>query len=600
MHQNNDVAHSASVHSCWSQPLLKAAICVGSLIAGATLISIATPETWLSAGASQSGRLPETVLLDFTAKWCSPCQQMSPIIDRLGEQGYPVMKVDVDQQRALTERFRIDAMPTFVLLVNGREVMRQTGATSEAQLRRMLLQIPTWQQEFARQDAQQKATRTASNATTPSPFSIDLGESESAAPVFAENKPKRGFGGLPLPFMNRDQEKSQVVAAAATPPVIRGQTSDAVTTAPVSHSDPMRASTRLRVKDAGGINYGSGTILESRVGRTLILTCGHIFRHLDDKGIVEVELFPNGDKPVMYIGKVLHFDLDSDVGLVVIPTTEPLSVISLASINEPLQVGDSLRSIGCSGGDEPTTEIVEVTSVNKYDGPDNIECTGLPVPGRSGGGLFRGTELVGICIAADPKDRRGVYTGLNPVYDLLEQTGFGHLLPMGRPAAAPAPVVAEVPAAANPPQARVAANTDHTIPETTVADPAALFAHASTSTKSEDRAATAHELQAVLGQAPDSEIICIVRPKNPQIPSRVVVIHEASPKLVGYLLDSVGSLPDSPGSLNEVLARSEGLVPTTAVDTVSPFAPADFDAPPAFTVPEKRQSPQRPASPRGF
>jgi len=545
--------------------------------------------------------MPETVLLDFTAKWCSPCQEMSPIIDRLAEQGYPVMKVDVDQQRAIAERFRIEAMPTFVLLVNGREVMRQTGATSEAQLRRMLLQIPTWQQEFARQDAQQKATRTASAETPSSPFSIDLGESHPAAPAFAENKPKRGFGGLPLPFMNRGKEKAESVAEVHEPATIRGQTADTTRTQPVSTSDPMSASMRLRVKDAEGINYGSGTILESRVGRTLILTCGHIFRHLKDNGVVEVELFLGGEKPVLYIGKVLHFDLQSDVGLVVIPTTEPLSVISLASINEPLQVGDSLRSIGCSGGDDPTVETVEVTSVNKYDGPDNIECTGLPVPGRSGGGLFRGKQLVGVCIAADPKDRRGVYTGLHPIYDLLEQTGFGHLLPVGRPATLPMQLAE---ATAEPDSTATATPTPPANksrpPSSDVTDAATLFAGIPTKSPSPNAAATVQELQTVLGQAPDSEIICIVRPKNPQIPSRVVVIHEASPKLVSYLLDSVGSLPASPGSMNEVLARSEGLVPTSAVDIVSPFAPVEFDSAPVFIERENRLPPQRPASPRGF
>lgn len=600
MHQNRDVAPTSSVRSALAHGLLTGTICLGSLIAGATLIIMALPDTWLSAGATQSGRMPETVLLDFTAKWCSPCQEMSPIIDRLAEQGYPVMKVDVDQQRTLTERFRIDAMPTFVLLVNGREVMRQTGATSEAQLRRMLLQIPTWQQEFARQDAQQKATRTASSETTPSPFSIDLGEAQPAAPVFAENKPKRGFGGLPLPFMNRNKEKAEAVAAAQEPAIVRGQSGEA-RVAPVSTSDPMSASTRLRVKDAAGINYGSGTILESRVGRTLILTCGHIFRHLEDKGVVEVELFLGGEKPVLYIGKVLHFDLDSDVGLVEIPTTDPLSVISLASINEPLQVGDSLRSVGCSGGDNPSVEVVEVTSVNKYDGPDNIECTGLPVPGRSGGGLFRGRQLVGVCIAADPKDRRGVYTGLDPIYDLLEQTGFGHLLPVGRPATLPQALVAETTSATtNAATATTPPAAKTRTPSIEVADPAALFAGVTTKAQAANPAAVAQELQTVLGQAPDSEIICIVRPKNPQIPSRVVVIHEASPKLVSYLLDSVGSLPDSPGSMNEVLARSEGLVPTSAVDTVSPFAPVEFEAAPKFPERENRLPPQRPASPRGF
>lgn len=599
MHPNRVVAPSSSVQSTWTQKLWAGAVCLASLLAGAALIMSAAPQSRLRAGATATGRLPETVLLDFTATWCGPCQQMSPIIDRLAEQGYPVRKVDVDQHRALAERFRIDAMPTFVLVVNGQEVMRQTGATSEAQLRRMLLQIPNWQQEFARQSQPGRPAAPPQDHPA-SPFAIDLGDAQPLAPVFAENKPKRGFGGLPLPFIGRNKSKPEVVAEVAEPAIVRGQSGDASAPAEKPTNDPLSASTRLRVKDAEGINYGSGTILESRVGRTLILTCGHIFRNLEQQGVIEVDLFTQGDKPVTYIGKVLHYDLDADVGLVVIPTTEPLSVISLASMNEPLEVGDTVRSIGCSGGDLPTTEVIEVTAVNKYDGPDNIEGTGLPVPGRSGGGLFRGQQLVGVCIAADPKDRRGVYTGLNPIYDILEQTGFGHLLPVGRPSAVPAHFAETSSPAAAPVGTTGPVKPKTDVLLTNVADPAALFADATAKPRGGNDPQASRELHAVLGQAPDAEIICIVRPKNPQIPSRVVVIHEASPKLVSYLLDSVGELPDSPGSMNDVFARSEGLVPTTAVDAVSPFAPVEFEAAPTFPEPAKRPPPQRPASPRGF
>ncbi|OYW24554.1 MAG: hypothetical protein B7Z55_01845 [Planctomycetales bacterium 12-60-4] len=366
----------------------------------------------------------------------------------------------------------------------------------------------------------------------------------------------------------------------------------------------MAASTRLRVKDVGGMNFGSGTILESRVGRTLILTCGHIFRQLGEDGIVEVDVFISGQKPVTYVGKVITFDLETDIGLVAIPTSQRIAAIPLASIDKPLQVGDSLVSIGCGGGDLPSRENVEVTAINKYTGAANIECTGLPVQGRSGGGLFHNKELVGVCIAADPKDHRGVFTALGPVYEILEKVGFGHLLPVGRPAEAPvvATAAADVPAPTMPAAPPMFAESG-ALPGEVDLGSAIAEAEFANGTSGNSPGNGANDLQQVLGQAPDSEVICIVRPKNPQIPSRVVIIHEASPKLISYLLDSVGNLPANPGSMNDLFSRSSGLVPTTAVESSapSPFATNSFAASPfspVETLPASTARPLRPTSPR--
>lgn len=609
MHPQLDAAPTDSLMSTWTNRLLQIAVCLGCLATGAALVVSASPRTPLNAGPTPQESGGESVLLDFTATWCGPCQQMSPIVDRLAQEGYPIRKVDVDRQRALAERYQITSMPTFVLVVDGREVMRQPGATSEAQLRRMLREIPSLQREIAAAPTAKPMPRRLTGGNSggadefgPSPFAIELGNPAPADSLAAAAPRKKGFG---LPFFQRDPPATPPASTPAEP-IVRAQSGDGeVPAAPAAAADPMQASTRLRVKDAGGMNFGSGTIIESRVGRTVILTCGHIFRQLGTDGIVEVDVFLRGQKkPITYVGKVIQFDLETDIGLVAIPTSQRLSATPLASIDQPLVVGDSLLSIGCGGGDLPTREAVEVTAVNKYTGPENIECTGEPIQGRSGGGLFRGKELVGVCIAADPKDRRGVFTALGPIYTLVEKCGFGHLLPVGRPAEAP------VVAATSP-------SLDQVVPEVVSPfdqagalpgeiDLGAAVAEAAQSTPSGEtgvtQTASAADLQQVLGQAPDSEVICIVRPKNPQIPSRVVIIHEASPKLIGYLLDSFGGLPSKPGSLNDVFTRTNGLVPTTAVETLapSPFA-AGSSAPsqsPTFQAMTPAPKPHRPTSPR--
>jgi thioredoxin-like negative regulator of GroEL len=77
------------------------------------------------------------VLLDFDADWCGPCRQMHPTIDRLAENGYPVRRVNVDNDPVLAEKFDVQGIPCFVMLVEGREVDRVVGRTNYNRLKQM-------------------------------------------------------------------------------------------------------------------------------------------------------------------------------------------------------------------------------------------------------------------------------------------------------------------------------------------------------------------------------------------------------------------------------------------------------------------------------
>lgn len=549
--------------------ITQALVCLACFAAGATLVALATPTSRVAAGASQPGApLPDTVLLDFTATWCGPCQQMSPIVDRLAQQGYPVRKIDVDRERDVAERFGIQSMPTFVLVVNGREVMRQTGMTSEAQLRRMLQQIPQWEQELGEKARRNSGgTQLASNDVFDVP-PVDLGPVEATPP---KTEPKRPF---PLSLFPR--QKPNTPRPAQDAPAVRAQSRDEPPAAPVI--DVLtNASVRLRVKDATGTNLGSGTIIQQRSTQTLILTCGHLFNNLAENGLVEVDVFDSQRRAETHVGRVLLVDQDADLGIVAIHATEPIAPVSIASLDQALVVGEKLLGIGCGGGQAPTREELAVTALNKYVGPDTIECTGLPTQGRSGGGLFRGKELIGVCILADKEGERGVYCGLKPIYDLIEKSGNGPLLPVGRP------VISTELAATTP-----ATSPKATSPLPPPAEPnfGRLFAEETAAATESTNAA--EELRTSLEQTPDAEIIVIVRPKHSAAPSRVVVVNQASPKLLSYLLDvpGPGAIPAATLAAETPAPRAESLTPTSAnARTLEE----------AFAVPRK---PTRPASPR--
>ncbi len=78
------------------------------------------------------------VLIDFWATWCGPCMRQGPIVEGLAEEGYAVGKVDVDQNMALAQQFRVVSIPTLILFKDGAEVKRFVGLTSKEELKAAL------------------------------------------------------------------------------------------------------------------------------------------------------------------------------------------------------------------------------------------------------------------------------------------------------------------------------------------------------------------------------------------------------------------------------------------------------------------------------
>jgi thioredoxin 1 len=81
------------------------------------------------------------VLVDFWAAWCAPCRMLAPTVEAVAEKyasNARVVKLNVDDNPSVSQRFGIKGIPTLILFKNGREEERVVGATSEQAISRML------------------------------------------------------------------------------------------------------------------------------------------------------------------------------------------------------------------------------------------------------------------------------------------------------------------------------------------------------------------------------------------------------------------------------------------------------------------------------
>jgi thioredoxin 1 len=81
------------------------------------------------------------VIVDFWAEWCGPCRAVSPILEQIAEERgdeLRVVKVNVDEEPELQQRYGILSIPTILLFKGGEPAAAAVGAQPKRMLERSL------------------------------------------------------------------------------------------------------------------------------------------------------------------------------------------------------------------------------------------------------------------------------------------------------------------------------------------------------------------------------------------------------------------------------------------------------------------------------
>lgn len=81
----------------------------------------------------------EPVLVDFWATWCGPCMRISPVLEKIAQDGIiKVGKVNVDEQMQLAIKYRVEVIPTLLFFKDGQIIVQKHGYMDEQEIKSII------------------------------------------------------------------------------------------------------------------------------------------------------------------------------------------------------------------------------------------------------------------------------------------------------------------------------------------------------------------------------------------------------------------------------------------------------------------------------
>jgi len=82
-------------------------------------------------------RSSKPVVVDYWAEWCGPCRMVAPVLEEIANEygdKIDVVKLNIDENPAISQRYQIMAIPTMSVFQNGQVVKQIVGAKPKAAL----------------------------------------------------------------------------------------------------------------------------------------------------------------------------------------------------------------------------------------------------------------------------------------------------------------------------------------------------------------------------------------------------------------------------------------------------------------------------------
>jgi thiol-disulfide isomerase/thioredoxin len=370
------------------------------------------------AGAPPNDSSSGAVLLNFHAEWCGPCHKARPAVEQLIRDGYPVKRIDIDEEPDLQRRYRVEGVPAFIVVDrDGRELGRISGPQSAKELAR-----------FYKTSAAKTRPLTDSSSHLASRGDRSSGDEDQSDDQDADGD----SGGKRRVAARREDDADRSEPAFSNP-------------------KPWETVVRIRVVGDRSTGFGSGTVIHSTPEESLILTCAHIFK-LDGRKPAPPSEFPRRIMIDLFDGKLqgtdpakvhfvesveakaLDYDFTLDVGLIRMRPGRQLPASRVVPDSWNLQSRMRVIAVGCPEGRDATvwhTVVRRPQILNFLSGNPNyeaVECDVAPKEGRSGGGLYTTNGyVVGVCNFAEPQGNHGLYATPRSIYSILNRNRLASL-----------------------------------------------------------------------------------------------------------------------------------------------------------------------------